>query len=172
LGMSREESLTMDSPSEQPGRLRRWRDSVRQRLSFPRLTRWRLVAIGGIAAILFVWSGVAVSSTTMYSATVLVTGEGGIGLPPPTDTLDFGDVSPGFNMSRKLTLTNDGHFDSYVAIIVTGGIRDFLSVDDAFFVLDKGEERTVEFKVRPPANAGEKRYSGRVFIVRMPWTPW
>jgi uncharacterized membrane protein len=39
-------------------------------------------------------------------------------------------------------------------------------------VLDKGEERTVEFKVRPPINAEEKRYSGRVFIVRLPWTPW
>jgi hypothetical protein len=136
------------------------------------LTRWRLVAIGVIAVIILIWGGVAASSTTMYSATVLVTEDVGIGLPPPTDTLDFGDVSPGFNMTRKLTLNNDGHFDSYVAIIVTGGIRDFLSVDDAFFVLDKGEERTVSFKVSPPVNAEGKRYSGRVFIVRLPWTPW
>jgi hypothetical protein len=170
--MSREESLAVGFASEEPGRLRRWWDAVRGRLHFPRLTRWRLVAIGVIAMILLAWSGVAVSSTTMYSATVLVTGEGAIGLPPPTDTLDFGDLSAGLNMTRKMTLTNDGHFDSYVAIIVTGGIRDFLSVSDAFFVLDKGEERTVEFTVRPPINAGEKRYSGRVFIVRMPWTPW
>jgi hypothetical protein len=108
----------------------------------------------------------------MYSATVLVTGEGAIGLPPPTDELDFGDVSGGLNISRKMTLTNDGQFDSYVVIIVTGGIRDFLSVSDAFFVLDKGEERTVEFKVHPAMNAEQKRYSGHVFIVRMPWTPW
>jgi hypothetical protein len=170
--MSTEESLAVGSASEQPGRLRRWWDAVRGRLRFPRLTRWRLAAIGVIALILLVWSGVAVSSTTMYSATVLVSAEPGIGLPPPTNTLDFGDVSPGLNMTRKLTLTNDGHFDSYVAIIVTGGIRDFLSVSDAFFVLEKGDERTVEFKVRPPMNAEAKRYSGRVFIVRMPWTPW
>jgi hypothetical protein len=170
--MRKEDTLTMGAPSEQTGRLHRWWDGLRQRLHLPRLTRWRLVAIGVIAVMLLVWSGVAVSSTTMYSATVLVKGESAIGLPPPTDTLDFGDVSPGFNMSRRLTLTNDGHFDSYVAIIVTGGIRDFLSVDDAFFVLDKGEERTVEFKVRPPINAEEKRYSGRIFIVRLPWTPW
>ena len=167
--MNREESLAVGSASEQRGRLQRWRDSVRHRLRLPRLSRWRLVAIGVIAAILLVWSGVAVSSTTIYSATVLVTGGGGIGLPPPTNTLDFGDVSPGFNMTRKLTLTNDGLLDSYVAIIVTGDIRNFLSIDDAFFVLDKGEERTVEFKVRAPINAQEKRYSGRVFIVRLPW---
>lgn len=170
--MNREESLTVGPAPEQPGRLQRWRDSIRHRLHWPQLTRWRLVAIGVVAAILFVWSGVAVSSTTMYSATVFVTGEGGIGLPPPTNTLDFGDVSPGLNMTRKMTLTNDGLFDSYVAIIVTGDIRNFLSVDDAFFVLDKDEERTVEFKVRAPINAEENRYSGRVFIVRMPWTPW
>jgi hypothetical protein len=105
----------------------------------------------------------------MYSATVLVAEQGGIGIPPPNEELDFGDVSPGLNMSRHMVLKNEGNLDSYVVIISWGSIRDFMGISDAFFHLEPGNEKTVEFKVRPPAGAEAKRYSGRVLVVRVPW---
>lgn len=147
--------------------------ALRRRLGLPRVTRWRLVALGAVLLVVLAWGAVAVSSTTMYSATVLITEGRGIGIPPPTERLDFGDVPQGMSMHRNVILENDGKLDSYVLILSWGGIRDFLSIDDAFFNLSPGEERTVDFSVRSPDNAPAKRYSGRVFIVRLPWWwPW
>jgi hypothetical protein len=140
------------------------------RLRLPRVTRWRLVALGAVLLVVLGWGSVAVSSTTMYSATVLVAEPGsGIGIPPPTESLDFGDVPQGMPMHRNVILENNGKLDSYVLILSWGGIRDFLSIDDAFFNLAPGEQRTVDFSVRAPANAPPERKSGRVFIVRLPW---
>jgi hypothetical protein len=143
---------------------------LRRLLRLPRVTRWRLVALGAVLLVVLAWGSVAVSSTTMYSATVLFQEQGsGIGIPPPTESLDFGDVPQGMPMHRNVILENNGKLDSYVLIISWGGIRDFLSIDDAFFNLSPGEQRTVDFSVRAPANAPLERKSGRVFIVRLPW---
>lgn len=147
--------------------------ALRRRLRLPRVTRWRLVALGAVLLVVLAWGSVALSSTTMYSTTVLITEERGIGIPPPFQSLDFGDVPQGMSMHRNVILENDGKLDSYVLIFSWGGIRDFLSIDDAFFNLSPGEERTVDFSVRSPQNAPAERYSGRVFIVRLPWWwPW
>jgi hypothetical protein len=142
---------------------------LRRRLRLPRLTRWRLAALGTILLVVLAWGSVAVSSTTMYSSTVLFTQDVGIGIPPPFENLDFGDVPRGLPMHRDVILDNNGKLDTYVLVFSWGGIRDFLSIDDAFFNLSPGEQRTVNFSVRAPENAPEKRYSGRVFIVRLPW---
>jgi len=148
-----------------PERPRGWR----RFLPRPRLTRGRLIVLGVLGFVFLIWALVAVRSTSMYEASVFVTGQTGIGLPPPTEELDFGDVSAGLNMSRELTLTNDGQFDSFVVIVAVGGIRDFLHISDAFFVLDRGEEKTVRFQVVVPDGAELKRYSGKVLVFRIPW---
>lgn len=149
----------------------RLRGAVR-RLSAPlrrRLTRWRLLIAGAALLAVLLWSGVAVSSVTTYESTVLFTEGGGIGLPPPLETLDFGDVPRGMPMHRNVVLQNSGKFDTYVLVFTWGGIRDFLSVDDAFFNMEPGEEHNIDFNVQAPTNANPKRYSGRVFVVRLPW---
>lgn len=141
----------------------------RLRLGQPRVTRWRLAVLGVVALLVILWGAVAVSSTTTYSTTVLITEGGGIGIPPPFENLDFGDVPRNLEMHRNVMLENNGKLDTYVLIFSWGGIREFLSIDDAFFNLAPGDGRTVDFSVRAPANAPEERHSGRVFIVRLPW---
>jgi hypothetical protein len=144
--------------------------ALRRRLTGWRLTRWRLAVLGAVLLVLIAWGAVAVSSTTMYSSTVLFTEAGsGIGIPPPFENLDFGDVSQGMPMHRNVILENNGKLDTYVMVFSWGGIRDFLSIDDAFFNIAPGEQHTVDFSVQAPSNANLKRYSGRVFVVRLPW---
>jgi len=122
------------------------------------------------AALFALWAAVAAASTTVYTTTVLFTQPGsGIGLPPPTESLDFGDVPAGMEMHRNLNLENSGKLDAFVAVITWGGIRDFLHVNDAFFIMDSGERRAVDFSVYAPANTSEHRHSGHVIIVRLPW---
>jgi hypothetical protein len=148
--------------------------ALRRRLRLFRVTRWRLAVLGAVLLVVLAWGAVAVSSTTMYSTTVLFEEqEGGIGIPPPFESLDFGDVPRGMSMHRDVILENNGKLDSYVLIFSWGGIRDFLSIDDAFFNIAPGEEHNVDFSVRAPANAPAERKSGRVFVVRVPWWwPW
>ena len=133
------------------------------------VTRWRLVVAGVAFLGVVLWLFVAASSISTYSSTVLFTESGGIGIPPPLENLDFGDVPRGLPMHRNVTLDNSGKLDAYVLVFTWGGIRDFLSVDDAFFNMSPGEERNVEFSVQAPSNADPKRYSGRVWVVRLPW---
>ena len=146
---------------------RRW--PRRLRLRRPRLTRARLAILGVVALLFVLWSAITVLSTTTYSTTVLFTQGGGIGLPPPLDNLDFGDVPRGMEMHRNVNLENNGKLDAFVVVIPWGGIRDFFHIDDAFFNLSPGEKHTIDFSVVAPANADLDRESGRVFIVRLPW---
>jgi hypothetical protein len=143
--------------------------ALRRRLTGWRLTRWQLLLGGAAFLAVLLWLAVAASSITTYSSTVLFTDGGGIGIPPPFENLDFGDVPRGMPMHRDVILENNGKLDSYVMVFTWGGIRDFLSVDDAFFNLSPGEQRNVGFSVGAPANANLKRYSGRVFVLRLPW---
>jgi hypothetical protein len=153
------------------GNRRRLRKMIRH---FPallrkRVTRWRLIVAGVAFLGVVLWLLVAASSISTYSSTVLFTDSGGIGIPPPFENLDFGDVPRGLPMHRNVTLDNNGKLDTYVLVFTWGGIRDFLSVDDAFFNMSPGETRNMEFSVQAPSNADAKRYSGRVWVVRLPW---
>ncbi len=158
-------AVAVESQAVVVGRPRGWR----RFLPRPRLTRTRVIALGVLGLIFLIWALVLARSTTMYDSTVLIMGEPGIGLPPPTEELDFGDIGPGLNMSREVILTNDGQFDMFVMVVSVGSIRDFLHIDDAFFVLDKGESRTVQFEIISPDGAERKRYSGKVLVFRIPW---
>lgn len=144
---------------------------LRRRLSW--FTRWRLVLLGGIILLLLLWSGSAATSTSVYSASVLIT-ETRHGIAPPDALFDFGDLPPTAAIDHKLTLKNDGRMDTYVMIMVFGGIRDFLDIDDAFFNLGSGEEREILVRLSVPSTAEPgKRFSGRVVITRLPWgLPW
>jgi hypothetical protein len=139
------------------------------RLPRPRLRRWQVVLGGGIALALLLWGFIAVSMVTTYEATVLFTESRSIGLPPPLDNLDFGDVPTGLPMNRKVTFENDGKIDTYMIVISRGGIRDFMSISDAFFNLAPGETKDIEFTAHAPANIPEGRHDGKVYVIRLPW---
>ncbi len=148
------------------------RRARRLRLGRPRITRLRLAVLGTVVVLLVVWAAVAVSSTSTYSAQVLVVADRAIGIPPPNG-LDFGDVPLGDSAEKRIAFENNGRVPTGVMILEWGSIRDLLKMDDAFFILDPGDEKEVTFAVRPPASAEAKRYSGRVIVVRVPWWwPW
>lgn len=139
----------------------------------PRMTRWRLAVLGGIAALVLLWSAVAAASTSIYTARVQVVDGGAVGIPPPIQNLDFGDVPRGASVERTILFENQGRIPTAVLLFEWGGPRDFMGIGDAFFLLDPGEEKKVRFEVSPPFSAESKTYSGRVIVLRVPWWwPW
>ena len=146
---------------------RRWPRRLRPRL--PRLRPWQWAITAVLALLLVLWLSMTAQSTSIYSATVLIT-EGSHGIADPKALFDFGDLPPTASIEHKLTLKNDGKFDNYVMIIVSGEIRDFLDIEDAFFNLDPGQEREILVKLSVPATAEPgKRYDGRVVVTYLPW---
>ena len=148
----------------------------RLRLGRPRLTRVRLAVLSVAVVLVALWAAVAVTSTSIYTATVVVVPVGeASGLPPPSQ-MDFGELPTGIASEKKIVFENNGRVPTAVMILEWGGIRDLMGISDAFFVLDPGDEREITFRVEPPPSAvsGEaKEYSGRVIVVRVPWwTPW
>ncbi len=145
----------------------------RLRVHLPRLKLWQLAIAGVLALIVALWMTAAVKSTSTYSASVVVT-EGRHGLAPPGNPFDFGDLPPTASIDNKLSFKNDGRMDTYVMIGVFGGIRDFIDIEDAFFNLKPGEEKTILVKLSVPSTAEPgDRYSGRVIITKLPWgLPW
>jgi len=134
-----------------------------------RIQRWQLMISGGIALAFLLWGLIVASTVTTYDATVLFTESRSIGLPPPVEYLDFGDVPTGLPMHRKLTLANEGKVNTYMLIISRGGIRDFLSISDAFFNLAPGETKDVELTALAPVNIQDGRHNGKVYVIRLPW---
>ncbi len=128
----------------------------------------------GVIAVLFVlWVAVAVSSISVYSTQMVVVDGSAIGIPPPDENLDFGDVPYGGYLERSILFENNGRIPTAVMILEWGGVRDLVGLSDAFFTLDPGEEKVVTFEARPPASAEAKAYTGKVIVVRVPWwTPW
>ena len=146
---------------------RRWPRRLRPRL--PRLRPWQWAITGVLLLLLVLWLSMTAQSTSMYSATVLVT-ESSHGIAPPGNPFDFGDLPPTASIEHKITLENDGKLDTYVMIIVSGEIRDFLEIEDAFFNLEPGQEREILVKLSVPATAEPgKRYDGRVVVTYLPW---
>lgn len=152
-------------------RLPAWRP--RLALRWPQLARWQLIALAVVAFLLVLLSGTTLGLSTSYSAQIFVVEGGAIGLPPPLERLDFGDAPRGVVVERKIGLENNSPIPLRVFVFAMGDIRDFITVDDAFFRLGPGDEHTIVVEARPPASAEAKKYEGRVVVVQMPWPfPW
>ncbi len=160
---------------------RRWTDGVRSLagrlplpgLRWPRLRRWQLIALGVLTLLFAMWAAVSISFSSTHSAQMYVVDGRAIGIPPPTEELDFGDVPLGVGMERKLTLENNSPIPTRVSIFVVGGIRDFIEIEDAFFTLGPGDKRTIVLEARSLVGAEAKKYTGRVVVVETPWPyPW
>ncbi len=155
-------------------RLRELWDSLAQRWprrlrpGKPRLTRLRLAVLSIVVLLLVLWGAVAVSSTSIYSAQVVVLDSPAIGVPPP-EGLDFGDIPRGNSAERKITFENNGRIPTAAVIVEWGGIRGLLKISDAFFTLDPGDKKEVAFRAEAPAGGEAKKYSGKVIVLRVPW---
>jgi len=136
---------------------------------FPRLKGWQLIVLGLLGVLILVWVSVTISFTSLHSAQMYVVEGRAIGIPPPTEELDFGDVPLGVEMERKLTLTNGSPFPTRVTIFAVGGIRDFIEIEDAFFTLGPGDERTILLEGRGLVGAEARKYTGRVVVIQTPW---
>ncbi len=171
--------------SEQPETIetsrRRWTERLRSlagRLPLPRprlptLRRWQLIALAALGLLFLVWASVSFSFSSTHSAQMYVVDDRAIGIPPPSEELDFGDVPLGVGMERKLTLENNSPIPTRVTIFVVGGIRDFIEIEDAFFTLGPGDKRTITLEARSLVGAEAKKYTGRVVVVETPWPyPW
>ncbi len=170
--------------SEQPETIetsrRRWTERLRSlagRLPLPRprlptLRRWQLIALAAFGLLFLMWASVSISFSSIHSAQMFVVEDRLIGIPPPNE-FDFGDVPMGVGIERGLTLKNGSPVPTRVTIFVTGNIRDFVEIEDAFFTLRPGEERTIILEGRALVGAEPKKYTGRVVVVQTPWLfPW
>ena len=170
---------TIQGPGGRGHRLRELGESVGRlwprwlRVRLPRLRLWQLAIVGVAFLIVVLWTIAAAKETRTYSASVLVT-ETKHGLAPPGNPFDFGDLPPTAGVDNKLTFKNDGRMDTYISIGVFGEIRDFIDIEDAFFNLEPGQERTILVKLSVPGTAKPgDRYTGRVIVSRVPWgLPW
>lgn len=134
--------------------------------------RWALYALLFVLAlfVLFEWR-----ATTTYSSQVIVIQRTDVlivGINPTTERMDFGDLTQGSSQVRPLVLENSGVLPWRVSIIVMGEIGQFIQISDAFFTLDRGETKNVDFTLILPPNAAPGKYSGRVLVLRVPWSPW
>ena len=114
-----------------------------------------------------------VQATETFTVEVVIIGEEKfVGFNPTTERLDFGDMSRGTGQTRSITLENAGVIPTRIYIMVLGDVRDFIQIDDAFFVMDPGEVTQVDLTMIVPSSASIKRYSGRLLVIRSPWSPW
>jgi hypothetical protein len=107
---------------------------------------------------------------TIYSAQAVVKETGSpVGIAPFTDRIDFGDIPQGAIVGRTLLMENAGVVPNQINIFVIGNIGDLVKVEPSSLNLEPGESAEVELELTMPASATpEKKYTGRVFILRLP----
>ena len=107
---------------------------------------------------------------TIYDCQVIAKAKGeAIGIAPFTDRIDFGDIPQGEAVGKTLIMENEGTVPNQINIFIIGNIGDLVKVDPGSVSLEPGETAEVEFSLTMPASAPpEKKYTGKVFILRLP----
>jgi hypothetical protein len=110
-------------------------------------------------------------ATTTYGMQVAVVAKGSsIGIAPFTDRVDFGDVPQGSNISKTITLDNNGDNDNPIKIYMTGSIGSFIEIEPgSSFTLPAGQSQDITLKITIPESAavGDK-FTGRILILQLP----
>ena len=111
-----------------------------------------------------------IQAMTIYDSQVIVKEAGAaIGIAPFTDRIDFGDIPQGAAIGKTLVLENDGAVANYITIFIIGNISDLVRIEPSSFSLEPGESAEVDFKMQMPASATpEKKYTGKVIVLRLP----
>jgi hypothetical protein len=99
----------------------------------------------------------------------MVTSGRSVGINPLSEELDFGDLPPGAQLTRFVTLRNRGARPSYVCVVALGGIAELIRVSPTRFVLGSNDDARVAFKLRVPPSAPKRTHTGLVLIFKLPY---
>ena len=122
-----------------------------------------------IIGILVIVIAVQIINASKYRMVVnVVEGENIMGINPLAEKLDFGDLSRNNGMSRYVTLKSEGNTPVYIMVWKFGGLAELIKLSRNYFVLNPGEETKLEFSLFVPPSAETKKYSGWVWIFRIP----
>ena len=124
-----------------------------------------------IFVVIFLFVFYIVLDANKYSAEVnVIAGEGKVGVNPTTESLDFGDMSPGTTAVRRVDIKNGTPVPMWVAVVRLGSIMDLMKLNENFFTLRGGEDAKLEFTTYMPASAPVGQIlTGRVFIFKIPF---
>ena len=111
---------------------------------------------------------------TIYDAQVIVKAKGEpFGVAPFTDRIDFGDIPQGETIGKTLVVKNEGTVPNSISVFVIGNIGNLVKVNPDSLTLKPGESREIKFQLTMPASATpERKYTGKVFLLRIPQSLW
>ena len=130
----------------------------------------RYIALIALGILLLLAVTFLFPALTIYDTQVIAkaTGEP-IGMAPFTDRIDFGDIPQGEGVGKTLIMVNEGSVPNQVMIFIIGNIGDLVTVNPDSVSLAPGETVEVDFDLSMPVSAPpEKKYSGKVFVLRLP----
>ena len=130
----------------------------------------RYIAIIALGVLLLLVVTFLFQALTIYDTQVIVKAAGDpIGMAPFTDRIDFGDVPQGEGVGKTLIMENEGAVPNQVVVFVIGNIGDLVTVNPESVSLEPGEKVEVDFDLSMPVSATpEKKYTGKVFVLRLP----
>ncbi len=130
-----------------------------------------LIAVGVVLVLAMVFFAQA---TTIYSSQVIAKPKDDpIGIAPFIDRVDFGDIPQGETVSKVITLENEGSTPNYIRVFIMGSIGSMVDVEPSSFTLEEGESQDIVLRLTMPASAEpEKKFTGRVIILRLPRALW
>ncbi len=130
-----------------------------------------LIAVGVVLVLTIVFF---VQATTIYSSQVIAKEKGSaIGIAPFTDRVDFGDIPLGLTVTKVISLENEGSTPNFIRVFIMGSISSLVDVEPSSFTLEPGESRDIDLELTMPASAEpEKKFTGRVIILRLPKALW
>ena len=130
----------------------------------------RYIALIALGVLLLLLVTFLFQALTIYDAQVIAKEKGAaIGIAPFTDRIDFGDIPQGQTVGKTLIMENEGAVPNQINIFVIGNIGDLVDVEPSSVSLEPGETAEVDLELTMPASATpEKKYTGKVFILRLP----
>lgn len=134
----------------------------------------RYIAFIALGVVLLLAVTFLFQAMTIYDTQVIAKKAGEpIGINPLTDRIDFGDIPQGQEVGRALILENAGTVPNQVNVFIIGSIGDLVKVQPGSLTIEPGETKEVKFRLTMPASAPvEKKYTGKVFILRLPLRLW
>ena len=140
-----------------------------------KIPKWKIVS-GIVIVILVLIIGVQIVLADKYKAVVNVVpeieGERGlekvVGLNPTEESLDFGDLSRDLTMTRFVNIKSEGNMPVFVMVWKFGEVSDLIKLNKNYFKLNPGEEFRLEFTIYVPPSAEHRKYSGNVWIFKIP----
>ncbi len=130
-----------------------------------------LIAVGVLVLIVVTFLAQAL---TIYPSQVIAKEKGEpIGIAPFTDRIDFGDIPRGSTVTKEITLENKGSVPNYIRVFIIGSIGVLVEIEPSSLTLEEGQSQDIKLRLTMPDSATpEKKFSGRVFILRLPKGVW